>query len=169
MSKLLTKNNFKTETWSFEIEDIDPYYADILIGFTDETTTVQFDDLKFGYELQKENGVNQTKNYPVDNIKYVCTDQPFLSSDRLELRPNQNYTLRVWCENAGKLCEKTFEFSTSMPSQPFTSWVWENDRWNAPVSYPEDTETFYKWNEDTLGWEAVDLVEKYMNEMISSQ
>jgi hypothetical protein len=44
------------------------------------------------------------------------------------------------------------------PPEIHASWVWVNHTWEAPVPYPydlsRDTETPYKWSEDTLSWIA---------------
>lgn len=43
-----------------------------------------------------------------------------------------------------------------IPPKPFDSWVLDEEtcRWQAPVSYPTDGET-YTWNEDTTTWDSV--------------
>mgnify|MGYP001553094735 CR=1 FL=1 len=51
----------------------------------------------------------------------------------------------------------TYDFTYGFrPPQPYPSWTWENDKWNAPVPYPEVSEenpAYYVWNEDTLTWD----------------
>ena len=41
-----------------------------------------------------------------------------------------------------------------MQPQPFDSWTLDEEtcRWDAPVAYPSDGESYY-WNEETLSWD----------------
>lgn len=38
------------------------------------------------------------------------------------------------------------------PEQPYKSWIWKDNQWNAPVAYP-DADKDYIWNEEKLNWE----------------
>ena len=38
--------------------------------------------------------------------------------------------------------------------QPYPSWTWANNTWNAPTPYPTDGES-YLWNEAELAWVAI--------------
>jgi hypothetical protein len=42
--------------------------------------------------------------------------------------------------------------------QPYPSWVWGENGWEAPVAQPDD-ENFYEWDEESQSWLAVDLEE----------
>ena len=44
------------------------------------------------------------------------------------------------------------------PPRPFPSWEWEGGEWTAPVPYPDD-EAWYEWDEETLSWATVDLID----------
>lgn len=39
-------------------------------------------------------------------------------------------------------------------SQPFPSWTWADNIWNAPTPYPTTGGT-YKWSEEELAWVAI--------------
>ena len=39
------------------------------------------------------------------------------------------------------------------PQQPFASWTWANNTWNAPTPMP--TTGTYRWNESELEWSEV--------------
>ena len=43
-----------------------------------------------------------------------------------------------------------------IPPQPFPSWILDQNtcQWKSPVDYPNDG-NFYKWNEETLTWDAI--------------
>ena len=40
------------------------------------------------------------------------------------------------------------------PEQPYPSWVWGGEWWEAPVEYPSDGGS-YVWDEDTVSWVEV--------------
>lgn len=37
------------------------------------------------------------------------------------------------------------------PPQPYPSWTWNGERWNPPVPYPSDGNS-YAWDEDAQAW-----------------
>lgn len=45
----------------------------------------------------------------------------------------------------------TYDDETFRPPQPYTDWVWENDRWNPPIPYPIDGQV-YMWDETQNIW-----------------
>lgn len=44
------------------------------------------------------------------------------------------------------------------PPQPFSSWVWFDGKWSAPLPYPDDGGV-YDWDEDSLSWVEIELEE----------
>lgn len=158
MSKIIATDHFETSNWEVTFEDLAPNYADLFIGFTDDAPVVEFDNLKFKYELRQGENVKQYGLYPPPNTRYIRTDQEYVVVERLSFRPDQEYELYLWAENAGKSFEKTVSFTTPKPEQPYPSWVWENDTWNSPVPYPnneENEEKFYDWDEENQEWKEV--------------
>ena len=152
MSKIHAIDDFITGNWSIETESLAPHYADLFIGFTQNAPVVKFKDLKFGYELRQEDNIKKYGTFPPYGIKYVRSDQPYLVAERLIFRPDTTYSLWMWCENDGSRFEETFEFTTPIPEQPYQSWEWDGEKWNAPVEYPDDG-NFYDWNEENMTWE----------------
>lgn len=153
MSSLHATDDFITGTWTLDIQDLAPDYADLYITFTEDAPVVEFKNLKFGYELFLDEVIAQSKNFPPEGVKYVQSDQPYLVVERLNLELEKTYSLFLWCENDGKRFEKTFEFTTPRPTQPFDSWVWNETEqvWEAPVAYPDDGES-YVWDENATSW-----------------
>lgn len=43
------------------------------------------------------------------------------------------------------------EFNKYVGPAPFASWVYDGDKWNAPIPMPEDGK-IYGWNEEELAW-----------------
>ena len=150
MSKILATDNIKTG-WQVDFEELAPNWADLYIGFTEGAPVVEFKNLKFKYELRKNNAVEQTNSFPPANTKYVRTDQPYLVVERLKLDIETEYELYLWAENGGESFETTVSFTTPRPAQPYESWTWDGEHWNPPVAYPDDGES-YTWDEDTGSW-----------------
>lgn len=153
MSKLHATDSFITGTWTLNVQDLAHNYADLYITFTEDAPVIEFKDLNFGYELSLGGVIVQSNNFPPENTRYVRSDQPYLVVERLNLEMEKTYSLFLWCENDGKRFEKTFEFTTPRPAQPFESWVWNEAEqfWEAPVAHPDDDE-LYIWDEDTTSW-----------------
>jgi hypothetical protein len=151
MSKILATDDFQTQNWTITIEDLDSNYTDLFIGFTDESPVVEFKNLQFKYELKHKNEILQQGSYPPPNVRYLNSDQVYLVVERLNLSPETTYELYLWAENDGNSFEKTFEFTTPRPPQPYPSWTWNGETWEAPVPYPEGEE-FYVWDEENQEW-----------------
>jgi hypothetical protein len=151
MSKIFATDDFQTQNWTITIEDLQSNYTDLFIGFTDESPVVEFKNLQFKYELKHNNEIQQQGSYPPPNVKYLNSDQVYLVVERLNLTPETTYELYLWAENAGQSFEKTFEFTTPRPPQPYPSWTWNGETWEAPVPYPEGEE-FYVWEEENQEW-----------------
>lgn len=62
----------------------------------------------------------------------------------LEPRPGLNWT---WSEAEGY-----------RPPSPFSSWLWNGAKWDAPVKYPTDGGT-YSWNEENQAWDPIPMPE----------
>ena len=154
MSKIIAKDHLTTSNWEVTFENLASTYADLYIGFTDEGPVVNFKNLKFKYELRQNGVVEKTKNFPPPNTRYVRSDQSYLVVERLNLETETEYDLYLWAENNSATIEKTVTFTTPRPKQPFSSWIWENKKWNPPVEHPDDGKN-YAWNEATLAWEEV--------------
>lgn len=154
MSKLIAKDDFQTQNWLVTEEELSSHYADLCIGFTDQEPIVDFINLRFGYTLSSNDTELQTQSYPPEGVEYIQTDQEYLTVDTLNLQPETSYSLFLWAENDGKRYEYTYNFTTPRPPQPYPSWIWNGEIWEAPVPYPED-DKYYQWNEDTQEWEEI--------------
>lgn len=153
MSKIIAKDHLETLNWEITFEDLAPNYAHLYIGFTKDAPIIEFVDLKFKYELKQGDRITQQKTFPPSNVKYVRSDQDYLVTERLNLKPETNYDLYLWAENASVSIEKTVNFTTPRPVQPYASWTWDayNKTWVPPQPHPEDGQQ-YDWDEETTSW-----------------
>jgi hypothetical protein len=151
MSKILATDHFETQNWEITFENLAPNYADLFIGFTDDAPVIEFKDLKFKYELKQDGNIKEYGEYPPPNVKYVRSDQKYLVVKRLKLTPETEYELYLWAKNDKDVFETTVEFITPRPKQPYPSWVWDGEKWNAPIPEPED-DMLYDWDEKNQKW-----------------
>lgn len=112
MSKIVAKNNLNTSTWQIDIENLEPRWAHITIGFENGQEVVEFNNLKFKYELRKNENIINSKSYPEENVKYISSNQDYIEIEFLDLEPNTSYELYVWSENNEIISEKTIQFIT---------------------------------------------------------
>lgn len=154
MSKLSLKNKLNQGSWEMVVQDINPYFVDLCIGFESDSSIVVFSDLHFKFELKKDNEIVSYGEYPTAGARYIQTDEEFLMTQRILLVPESNYSVYVWSTNNKIISENTFNFQTEKPLQPFSSWTWnnQNKEWESPVPYPEG-DNAYRWDEDTQSWE----------------
>jgi hypothetical protein len=154
MSKIIATDHFETQNWEVTFEDLAPNYADLFIGFTDDAPVVEFNNLKFKYELKQDGSIKQYGIFPPPNVRYIRSDQPYIVAERLIFDADKEYDLYLWAENGGSSFEKTVSFTTPKPPQPYPSWTWDGAQWNPPTPYPEDDKN-YEWDENTLSWVEV--------------
>lgn len=104
--------NLSTVTMSIDMDDDK---SQLLIGFSDETEVVEFDDLSFGWKLSANGEEVSSKVYPEEGVIYVQTDQPFISADTLPVFLDTPMVLNVWTKNAGTLVSEVVEWTTLTP------------------------------------------------------
>ena len=156
MSVLATLD-FANGDWTFKVEPETPS-PDFEIGFKNNGGPVErFSELSFGFAVAA-NGVTVTeKSYPPENVKYVASDQTYLTNDRIHLNADNEVVFSVWAKNGGQRYEGQTTFTVPRPAQPYSSWVWNGLNWEAPVSYPEDGGQ-YEWDESAQNWATVDPI-----------
>jgi hypothetical protein len=153
MNKLYAIDNLKKNNWVLDTNELGAFYNDLHIGFTDDAPIVHFKNLKFGFELKQGDNIKQYGVYPPTGVKYVQSDQKYLTTVRLKTTPTETYELYLWAENADTRIEKTFTLEIPKPKQPYPSWNWEKDTltWESPIPYPQD-DNEYEWDEETKNW-----------------
>ena len=137
-------------TWTFDVQPESPS-PDIEIGFTCDQLPVKFDNLSFGLKVFANGLEAFTKSYPPEGVRYVSTDQQYMTNDRLDLAADDVVVLDVWAENSGVRHEASTTFTVPRPEQPYPSWVWDDGAWTAPVPHPDDGND-YVWDEDAGVW-----------------
>lgn len=156
MSRIIAKDNFRTQNWEVSFDNLASRYADLCIGFTNDAPIIEFVDLKFKYELRQNGDIKHYGVFPQPNTQYKKTDQEFLVTERLRFEIETEYELNLWAKNDGTVFEKTVSFITPRPTQPYESWFWDSSEkeWVAPEPYPDDGK-YYEWNEETQTWVEV--------------
>jgi hypothetical protein len=140
--------------WAFNVQPESPSPG-IEIGFSCDHLPVEFDDLSFGLKVFANGLEAFTKSYPPEGVRYVSTDQQYMTHDRVDLAADDVVVLDVWMVNAGERHEASTTFTVPRPQQPYPSWVWEDGGWQPPVPYPDD-DGLYMWDEDIQNWTPYD-------------
>lgn len=157
MSKLYAIDDFNTQNWSLNTDELGSHGNTLFIGFTDKAPIVTFKNLSFGFELKEDGNIRQYGQFPKPGVKYVQTDQEYLIAVQLETVTTHTYELFLWAENDATRIEKTFTIEIPKPDKPFDSWLWNQEEltWNAPIEKP-DNENYYTWNEEEQSWQLVE-------------
>lgn len=70
---------------------------------------VVFDGLTFGVLISINGDLYQELKYPSANIRYISTDQFYLTTEMIDIRPGDTVLLEAWAENAGRRMEHSYE------------------------------------------------------------
>lgn len=150
---VLASCHLPNDSWTFDAQPESPS-PDIQIGFASDHLPVQFENLSFGFTVSVNGLETSTKSYPPEGLRYIATDQQYITNDRITFSPDDEVVLEVWAENAGKRYEGQTTFTIPRPEQPYPSWTWANGYWQPPTPYPDD-DVFYQWNEEQQAWVEV--------------
>jgi len=112
MNSITVKHNLDNRIWKIDATELSYVFADIFIGFESETTPVVFNNLSFGLNVLRAGEEFFTTSFPKHNTSYVSTDQPFVETVRIELIPDTEYVITVWCLESDIKTETTYTFTT---------------------------------------------------------
>jgi hypothetical protein len=146
---ILARLDLASGAWTFDVQPEFPS-PDIEVGFRNGDGPAVFDELTFGVTVTVAGQRKLDVIYPPAGVKYVATDQQWLTSDRVHLAADDVATLDVWAVNAGIRHEGSTTFTVPRPAQPYPSWVWDDARWQPPVPYPDEGD--WEWDEATGDW-----------------
>lgn len=159
MSKIIAVADFTELKWQIDCDNLNSLRCDLYFSFVTKNAVVRFKDLKFGYELKKNDKIEQYNMFPPYNTKYLEMKRDYLVIERLKIQPDTDYKLYLWAEDGGKTLKDSFNFRTlalEKAAQPYNSWIWNSKTgvWVAPEPYPDDGK-YYEWNEETQTWVEV--------------
>ena len=151
MSKIIAKYDLDQRSWDVTYENLADKEAVLFINFEDTSDSpINFNNLRFKYELRKGDEIIKYNTYPPANIRYDDLLNETLETENLSLEPNTEYQLFLWAENNyhSNADSTRFVFTTPKVQQPFSSWTWNdtNKTWMPPVEKPDDGQQYY-WNE----------------------
>lgn len=159
MSKIYAIDDFKTQNWLLNTDELGSHENTLFIGFTDEAPIVSFKNLSFGFELKENGNIRQYGQFPKPSVKYVQTDQEYLVAIQLKTVTTHTYKLFLWAENDATRIEKTFTIEIPKPDKPYNGWFWNQEAltWDSPIPYPDDGKE-YDWDEATTSWKEVNEI-----------
>lgn len=136
MSNIKIKKHIIIDEFISSILEDDFNYnnLDIYFGFFHEDLDViEFNTLKFGCDLIKDEKVIQSKVYPDNNINMFKTESEYLQIIRFDVEPLTTYDIKLWCNNVGIYNEYKTKITT--PSLPDNKTLFE-------ASHPGETYDF---------------------------
>lgn len=115
-----------------------------------------FKDVRFGYQLQKDNEEIVEDSWPIPGIKFGKLSPGVITSADVKLNIDTDYRLLVWYERDTYRHTDLAIFNSGRPYKMYDSMVWnkETEEWDMLKPNPEDGENHYVWNEEKLEWEV---------------
>jgi hypothetical protein len=153
MSRILAECDLINCQWNINIDYRGNNIVDVLFSF--ENNLKNFVDLEFSIKVQYLSTTETVINWPANNKKYIQTDQQVLESTRLLLDYGKEYTLIFSAKNNNDEITKEIQLTVPLPKKPFQSWIWKNSKWQPPLDYPSDGQS-YQWIEDLQNWQQFD-------------
>lgn len=95
--------------------------------------------------------------FPPPNVTLLETDLDVLYYLDFMFVPSIQYKLDIEYTYENNKKNIIVDFVGTKPSKPFTSWVWKNTEWIAPVPLPNDagdvmSGEMYEWDEQNKEW-----------------
>jgi hypothetical protein len=116
MSKILVNCNLQSGEWTVREEDMQSHYTDVKFHFSDSEPLVMFNNLTFGVRLKKDTEELFNETFGTTK-RFVALEntlfENWIENARLYLEPNTNYTLELWCDNAG--IRRTYDYNFITP------------------------------------------------------
>jgi len=113
MSKITATKYHTSSDWEIDIIPEQNTYIDLYFAFRDNSPTVDFKDLKFGYELKTEQYIVSYDTFPPPGVRYVCSNQSYLENTRMYLDSKTVYSLFLWVEHNSQKFDKIINFHTN--------------------------------------------------------
>lgn len=146
--------NILDKNWAVSINTVFQRINHLTISFIagEESETVKFDNLQFGYDLKLGDEIILRNHFPKQGQKYISSDSSPLVTEVLYFDPNKTYELCFFAENLNHRTEKTIEIIVPLPDKPHNSWTWNEEvmEWLAPIPQPKNIP--HDWDEATLSW-----------------
>lgn len=92
-------------------------FFDICVGIRKKS---DYDNLSFGYSIERNNTPLEEVFRPEPNITYICSDQEFIDFYKIDCDPEigntkiDNYIIDFWCEEGGVRFEKSHSFQVTV-------------------------------------------------------
>ena len=157
MSAVKLTFNKDSKTWMFQKIGFTGGTSEIkLLVFSSEELTPAR-DLKFGYILYKNGAVLIDKKFPEFGYFETISREP-VDVAQHEFLADHEYVIKLQAELGEEKIEQETTFTVPRPTSPYPSWVWDGDKWAAPVEQPNTLYPFITiWNETERKWDIVDI------------
>jgi len=152
MSTIFVQIDTVNKTFDYAFDKLQENFCDIKVFFTNESDV---ENSKFSYNIKINNNQILSESFD-NNFCYKESDIEILSPiSRINFQADDEIEITFNCDSVDILFEDTLLFTAPKPQQPFSSWYWENKKWNPPIEHPEDGK-YYKWDEN-IGWIEVKM------------
>jgi len=163
MNTIKSTFNIDTKEWEIDTTIPDEFattYYEVQFAFCSTNEVTVFSDLKFGYELIRNDkeisgeAFVKSNSFPKDGVQVLQVNSTTaIQTEKLDCISGASHTLKFWVNNAGERSETEHTFTAITPSSPFPSWIWNNGEWVPPLSRPEGI--IAGWDELTQSWVEV--------------
>lgn len=141
------------EQWTIEIIDLQPEQNSLEFVFISENRYADLTDCQFGFCLESNGQILKSSKLPPEGVKYFqIANTPWFIDD-FSLIVGQEYKLSVYITSSQTSRESQITFMGPKPIQPFPSWTWRDNQWNAPKEKPDGP---HIWDEQTQQWEQAE-------------
>lgn len=139
--------NLNDGQWKIEEHSLNSSFCQLQMGFRSNVPEVIFDNLSFGFSIEKSGTVVYEEKYPTEDIVYRSSNQPFLAAVNVNLEPLTPYVLKAWTKNAGS--KYTIDYNFTTPTETDTG-NYENSSVQNPVDPAHYND--YRFDENLRQW-----------------
>ena len=137
---------------SIDTSAVHPWGADLRAMLNRHGQMINLRGVEMRLTVTADGSEIYAMHLPPAGVKYKQTDQDVFATGRVRWKPDQHIEVQAWCKtNSGHEVTAQAQFTAPRPAQPYPSWAWNGETWEAPLPYPDDGGD-YTWDESSGEW-----------------
>ena len=148
-NKLYATCNYPNRTWDITEDGFRPGSFNVVMNIIYDNSE-QVKDIKYGVKFYLNDKLVGEETYPKIRMAINTLTSTYAVEPAFDLEWLQNHKVYLWAQiNGLEVVEKEIFINEVKPEQPYPSWRWTGENWEAPTPKPQG---IFTWNEKKRKW-----------------